>query len=59
MLARVQETQFEASWNYFSAMYDGMIQGGLFRQGVQSQDTDDILGCIEACQIASRVTHVE
>ena len=42
MLARVQETQFGASWNDFSAMYDGMIQGWLFRQGVQPQDADDI-----------------
>lgn len=30
------------SWNEFSKMYDGMIQGWLYRQGVQSQDADDI-----------------
>ena len=59
MLARIQETQFEVFWNYFSAMYYGMIHGWLFRQGVQSQDASDILGCIEACQIVSRVRHAE
>ena len=42
MLARVQETQFGTSWNEFTEMYDGMIQGWLFRQGVQPQDADDI-----------------
>ncbi len=42
MLARVQHTQIGASWNEFSALYDGMIQGWLYRQGVQSQDADDI-----------------
>ena len=31
--------------------------GMVFSEGVQSQDAEDILGCIEACQIASRVTH--
>lgn len=42
MLARVQETTVGNSWHEFSVMYDGMIQGWLFRQGVQSQDADDI-----------------
>ena len=42
MLARVQATQIGHSWNEFSQMYDGMIQSWLFRQGVQSQDADDI-----------------
>lgn len=42
LLARVQETTFGSSWNEFSAMYDGLIQGWLHRQGVQPQDADDI-----------------
>lgn len=42
MLARVQETTVGHSWNDFSVMYDGMIQGWLYRQGVQAQDADDI-----------------
>ena len=42
LLARVKETQTGYSWNEFSEMYDGMIRGWLFRQGVQSQDADDI-----------------
>ena len=37
LLARVQETTFGSSWNEFSAMYDGLIQGWLHRQGVQSE----------------------
>ena len=42
ILARVQETATGDSWNEFSAMYDDMIKGWLHRQGVQSQDADDI-----------------
>ena len=42
ILARVQETTFGDSWTEFSEMYDDMIKGWLHRQGVQSQDADDI-----------------
>ena len=42
MLARVQQTSIGHSWNEFSDMYDGMVQGWLRRQNVQAQDADDI-----------------
>ncbi|MEM1069689.1 MAG: sigma-70 family RNA polymerase sigma factor [Planctomycetota bacterium] len=42
MLARVQQTTVGQSWNEFAELYDGMIHGWLARQGVQSQDADDI-----------------
>ncbi len=42
LLGRVQQTQVGNSWLEFSDMYDRMIQGWLFRQGVQAQDADDI-----------------
>ena len=42
LLGRVQETTAGQSWSEFSEMYDGLIQGWLYRQGVQSQDADDI-----------------
>ena len=42
LLGRVQETTAGQSWDEFSEMYDGLIQGWLYRQGVQSQDADDI-----------------
>lgn len=42
ILARVQHTSVGDSWTEFNAIYDGMIQGWLFRQSVQAQDADDI-----------------
>ena len=42
ILARVQNTQIGSSWNEFAEIYDGLIQGWLSRQNVQSQDADDI-----------------
>ena len=42
ILARVQETTFGDSWSEFSAMYDDLIKGWLYRRGVQAQDADDI-----------------
>lgn len=42
ILARVQETNAGTSWTEFSEIYDGLIRGWLHRQGIQSQDADDI-----------------
>ena len=42
VLARVQQTTVGDSWNEFAAIYDELIQGWLYRQGVKTQDADDI-----------------
>ena len=42
ILARVQETTLGESWHEFAAIYDGLIQNWLKRQGVKPQDADDV-----------------
>ena len=42
LLDRVRDTETGDSWNEFLAVYDGLIDGWLRKQGVAGPDADDI-----------------